>query len=86
LADVLLTQKLAACITIIPSAESHYCWKGKREKASEFVLLIKTRSIRYKKLETILKTHHSYSVPEIISVPVQKGNPAYLRWLSDSVP
>jgi periplasmic divalent cation tolerance protein len=29
---------------------------------------------------------HSYSVPEIIALPLIEGNAAYLKWLEEQVP
>ncbi len=61
---------------------SHYWWKGKKEKGKEVLLLIKTRRALYPKLQKILLSSHPYSVPEILAIPILKGNPAYLSWLT----
>ena len=29
--------------------------------------------------------HHPYELPEIISVPIDKGLPAYLSWVQESL-
>ncbi len=81
----MLRQRLAACINISTSIDSLYWWKGKREKAKEVLLFIKTTTRGYGKLEKALRKHHPYSVPEIIAIPIAKGNPAYLKWLSGEV-
>lgn len=81
LAGILLEKKAAACISLIPGLESHYCWKNKREKSREVLLLIKTRTSLYRKVEQLLKKNHPYEVPEILALPVEQGLEAYLGWI-----
>ncbi|MFA6599886.1 MAG: divalent-cation tolerance protein CutA [Candidatus Omnitrophota bacterium] len=85
LADCLLDLKLAACVTLLPRAESLYWWNGKREKSREVVMLIKTKQSKLAKAIVCLKAHHSYTVPEIISLPILGGHPAYLKWIRETV-
>lgn len=82
---MLLNKRLAACVNINPEVESHYWWKGKKEKAFEALLLIKTRESAFAKLEKAIREHHSYAVPEIIALKIAKGNQKYLDWLTKSV-
>ena len=85
LAGLLVSRRLAACVQIIPGLESHYCWRGKKETSKEILLLIKTRSSNYKKLEKTLLENHPYEVPEIICLPITKGSRSYLDWISGEV-
>lgn len=85
LAGLLVSRKLAACVSIIPGLESHYCWKGKQEKSKEVLLLIKTKTSAYKALEKTLLKYHPYEVPELIALPITKGSKTYLDWLSREV-
>jgi periplasmic divalent cation tolerance protein len=85
MANLLLSQRLAACITISSSVESHYWWKGKKEKGREFLLMIKTKGSLFKKAETAIRKNHSYSLPEILAIPITKGNQNYLNWLAAEV-
>ena len=84
IARAIVSRRLAACVNLLESpVQSVYRWKGKIEKAREFLLLIKTSSARLASLETEVKRLHSYDVPEFVALPILAGSPAYLRWLAD---
>ena len=81
-----VSKRLAACVNIVLSpAESFYTWKGKLEKAREYLLVMKTTAKRLVKLEREVKRLHSYDVPEFIALPISEGSAEYLSWLGDSV-
>ncbi len=81
-----VSKRLAACVNIVLSpAESVYTWKGKLEKAREYLLVMKTTAKRLVKLEKEVKRLHSYDVPEFIALPITEGSAEYLSWLDDSV-
>jgi len=81
ISKILVEEKLAACVTTLPAAESRYVWKNKLCVEKEFVLLIKTTSKNYRKLEKRLKSIHPYDCPEMIGIPIQKTYQRYLDWL-----
>ena len=81
----LLKKRLAACVNIIPGLHSFFHWKGKIEKANEFLLVIKTQKSLFKKLEKEIKVNHKYSVPEVIALPVLDGSKDYLSWLGSEL-
>lgn len=86
IAQEIVARRLAACTNILEMpVRSIYRWKGKVQKAREFLLLIKTSARRLPALEAEIKRLHSYDVPEFIAVPIVAGSPAYLRWLADCV-
>lgn len=82
LATHLVESRLAACVNILAPCRSIYRWQGKVEDAEEVPLLIKTTQARYAALETAIREHHPYELPEIIAVPLSLGLPAYLGWVA----
>ena len=83
LARELVHLRLAACVNVLPPATSFYRWDGRLEKATEYPVLVKSTHERYEALERAIAERHPYDVPEIVSWPVERGLPAYLRWIED---
>lgn len=81
----ILTLRLAACVTVIPSVQSLYRWKGKIVQGKEAMLFVKTTRARYKRLERKVVELHPYEVPEIIAVPLACGLPLYVEWVVSEV-
>lgn len=78
----LVEERLAACVNILAPCASVYRWQGRVETATEVPLLIKTSAARYAALETAILAEHPYELPEVVAVPVQRGLPGYLDWVS----
>lgn len=77
----LVEQKLAACVSQLPSVRSIYRWQGAIEETNEITILIKTTQARYGELEATIKALHPHEVPEIIMLPIVRGLPSYLDWI-----
>jgi periplasmic divalent cation tolerance protein len=84
IADHLVSNQLAACVNIVPGLTSVYVWQGKTEHSAELLLIIKTRSELFSRLETAVRELHPYELPEIIAVPVTMGSTPYLDWIAQS--
>ncbi|TAK34964.1 MAG: divalent-cation tolerance protein CutA [Chloroflexota bacterium] len=83
IADALLSKRLVACVSIVPGVRSKYWWQGELVTDDEVVLLIKTQDHLIDQVLAELKAVHPYQVPELLSLPVEKGNPDYLAWVAD---
>lgn len=81
LASVLVSERLAACVNIVPGIQSVYRWNDKIETATEFLLIIKSAADRLDAIQARLETLHSYDTPEVIAVSIVSGSPKYLAWL-----
>ncbi len=86
IADTLLEERKAACLGIFPRGESFFWWKGRKDRAEEYLLVAKTRKNLLDELIRLVKEVHSYEVPEIIALPIVGGNPDYLDWLDKELP
>jgi periplasmic divalent cation tolerance protein len=80
---VLVEERLAACANLVSPVRSIYRWEGKLCEDPESLLVIKTQQDRFESLEKRIKSLHSYSVPEIIGLPILEGSPSYLEWLRE---
>ena len=79
----LLYEKLAACVTVIPSTISIYRWKDNIQQDSEVQLVIKTRSSSFSEVSKLIKELHSAELPEIIAVEITQATDEYKKWLYD---
>ena len=83
IARAVVEQGLAACVNIIPQVRSLFSWENKLSEEEEVLLLVKTRRPLFRELALSVKALHSYSVPEIIALPVIAGSSSYLKWIED---
>ncbi len=85
IANSLLKRRQAACVNIIPEVDSHYWWKDKLDSARESLLIVKTKESLLPELIKSVKKIHSYSIPEIIALPIVGGSQDYLDWIDSEV-
>ena len=82
---VLLEQRKAACINIVPRVSSLFWWQGSIDSAQESLLVVKTRAPLVAEIVQLVKEIHSNDVPEIIALPIVAGNQDYLEWLDREI-
>jgi len=81
IARLLVEERLAACVQILPPMRSIYRWRGALEESEERLLMIKTRRGLFEDLSRRVRASHSYEVPELLAVPVVDGAEDYLAWM-----
>uniref|UniRef100_A0A7C4EPC6 Divalent-cation tolerance protein CutA n=1 Tax=Thermodesulfovibrio aggregans TaxID=86166 RepID=A0A7C4EPC6_9BACT len=79
----LVEERLAGCVNIIKGIRSIYFWQGKVEDEPEVLMIVKTKTDLFDELEKRVKSLHSYTVPEIIGIKIDKGSEGYLNWLTE---
>ena len=84
LGEILLTKKLAACVQFFP-IKSMYLWQKKIENSSEILVSIKSENSLYREIEKIIKEHHSYEIPQILTTQINQGSTAYLNWINSNL-
>ncbi len=85
IADKLVEDRLAACVNILGNIKSVFRWEGARDSADETLLLIKSKKSRLPQIIKLVKSLHSYQVPEIIALPIIAGDKKYLNWIDESL-
>jgi periplasmic divalent cation tolerance protein len=85
IASVLLESKKAACVNMVSDVHSRFWWQGKIDSAGEALLIVKTKASAVPDIVDLVKKNHSYSLPEIIALPIIAGNEGYLNWIDESV-
>ena len=82
LARTLVEERLAACVQVLPPMRSLYRWNDQLHDDQEVLLVMKTTKQRFAKLKERVVALHPYDVPELVSLVVDAGLPAYLDWLA----
>jgi periplasmic divalent cation tolerance protein len=85
IAQAAVSEKLAACLNVLPGIRSCYMWEGSLTWSNEVLLLIKTTRGRFNQLEARIKSLHSYSVPEIVGVTIEDAFDKYIAWIDECV-
>ena len=77
----LVSERLAACVNLLPAMQSIYRWDGKVQQEAEVAMLAKTRTELIERLTRRVLELHSYECPCVVAVPIEGGNPAFLEWV-----
>lgn len=80
--DALLEKKIIACANMMNEVTSFYHWEGKREKATEVAVLMKTtEQFSHSAVESI-HAMHSYDCPCVVVWPISDTTEGYLQWVN----
>ena len=85
IAEVIVREKLAACVNVVGGVRSCYVWEGKLTWSDEAMLVIKTTQGRFGQLRDLVKREHSYELPEIVALPIEDGDQQYLDWIDERI-
>jgi periplasmic divalent cation tolerance protein len=85
IAGELVARHLAACVNVLPDVRSTYRWQGEVRTDREWLLVAKTRRDRFDELSRAIHELHSYELPEVVMIDIERGDAAYLAWITASV-
>jgi periplasmic divalent cation tolerance protein len=85
IAQAVVSEKLAACVNILPGIQSVYVWEGQLTSSEEVLCLMKTTQGRFTQLQDRIRALHSYQVPEIVAATIEQASRAYEDWVDESI-
>jgi periplasmic divalent cation tolerance protein len=83
-ARVLVEERLAACVNLLPPMSSTYRWQDDVVTETEQQLVAKTLRAHVTRLRDRLAEIHPYELPEFLVLNVADGGAAYLAWVRDA--
>jgi periplasmic divalent cation tolerance protein len=85
IASTLVQERLVACVNVIPAVRSIFFWDNALQDETEVLAVAKTTLDQLDAVVRRVKSLHSYSVPEVIGLPILGGSDDYLRWVKAAV-
>jgi periplasmic divalent cation tolerance protein len=85
ISKALVEEGLVACANIVPRIRSVYRWQGKVWDERETLIIIKSREDLFERIRRRVKELHSYEVPEITAVKLDRGDSAYVQWIESVI-
>ena len=85
LAHLLVEERLAACVQVVPAVTSVYRWEGAVETTEEHLLLVKTTAATFEAIRDRVRSEHPYDTPEVLAVPVVAIDARYATWADASI-
>uniref|UniRef100_A0A3P9B4W9 Zgc:63972 n=1 Tax=Maylandia zebra TaxID=106582 RepID=A0A3P9B4W9_9CICH len=76
----IMERRLAASVNILSKTSTMFYWKGEIQDANEILMFIRTRSLR------AFRSIHPYGNPEVLSLAVDDGSLAYMKWMDEAIP
>ncbi len=78
---IVIEERLAACINVLAPCTSIYWWEGKVAQADEVPAILKTSVANAGALVERLAELHSYEVPAIAVLPVERLLSSFGDWI-----
>lgn len=82
ISNILVAERLAACVHILAPHLAVYEWKGEMRREEEINILIKTDDHLYSVVEERLKELHPYETPLIFCLQVDYTSAEYAAWVN----
>jgi len=80
---LLLEKHLASCVNFI-NQEDLYWWEGNIVSTKGILTLAVTKKKNFKEIEQLVTDHHSFKVPCILELPINRAYKAYEKWLDQT--
>jgi periplasmic divalent cation tolerance protein len=80
-ANRLVDAQLIACANILPGMVAVYWWQGARQRDTEVVAILKTRTGLVDRVMADVKAHHPYTTPALLALAPEGGSAEYLAWI-----
>ncbi len=81
LAEILVLERLVACVNVGVEMTSLYQWGGKIEKEQEVPIVMKAVKKSFLSLEKRILELHPYECPCLVALPVVEGHRPFLDWV-----
>ena len=85
LGRLLVEERLAACVNLVPEVRSIYRWQGEVCEEGEILMVVKTVQDQVAKLTEVLVEAHPYDLPEVVALNVRGGSADYMKWIVEEV-
>lgn len=79
--NAMVEERLFACVNIVSPIQSIFHWQGKVNDEKEVLIIAKTKTGLFSEVVKRVKELHSYSVPEVLFLPILCGSEDYLNWV-----
>jgi len=83
IARTLVEERLVACVNLRGGHRAFYWWDGEVQDEDEVSFIAKTKASLVEKVTERVKELHSYSCPCVVALPIESGNPAFLKWIDE---
>ncbi len=77
----MVEERLFACVNIVSPIQSIFHWEGKLNDEKEALIIAKTKTGLFSEVVKRVKELHSYTVPEVLFLPILHGSESYLNWV-----